>query len=217
MEKRTKHRIIGLFTILGLITVLLPFFDVLNEAPQSNKLTNVPAFPNQAIEIVASKQSIDGHNSMPKIEQTSISSMASSASIISNKPMLLADVKNETDYSDKVNKILHKTVATKHTARAVMITGATIDKNGLLKLKNAAWVIQIGAFKDKTNAIKLVNELRANGYKAFIQQVNSSFGNRTRVYIGPELKQSTEFALADQLKREKKIQGIVIKYQPLEI
>ncbi len=101
--------------------------------------------------------------------------------------------------------------------KSVAIVDAPIDVNGLAKLRNAAWVIQIGSFKDKGNALRLVNQLRAKGYRAFIQQVSSDFGNGTRVFIGPEPKQNTARALATQLESNMHIRGIVISYKPLAL
>lgn len=55
-------------------------------------------------------------------------------------------------------------------------------------LNNVAWVIQLGSFKNKANALRLVNELRASGYRAFIKQIPATFGQSTRVFVGPEKK-----------------------------
>ena len=88
-----------------------------------------------------------------------------------------------------------------------------VNSDGLLSLKNAVWVIQVGSFKNKANALRLVNQLRASGYKAFIQQ----FANNTRVFVGPEIKQGSARALASRLESELQIRGIVLSYKPLAL
>lgn len=88
-----------------------------------------------------------------------------------------------------------------------------LDDNGLFKLKNPVWVIQIGSFQNKTNALKLVNKVRAKGYPAFIQQIAAN----TRVYVGPESKQASARKLADHLKNELQLNGVVISYKPLTL
>lgn len=88
-----------------------------------------------------------------------------------------------------------------------------IDNNGLFKLKNSAWVIQLGSYKNKTTALRLVNRLRSNGYNAFIQQASSG----TSVYVGPESKQEIARSIAARLEYEMKIQGFVISYKPLTL
>lgn len=91
------------------------------------------------------------------------------------------------------------------------------DSNGLLKLNQAAWVIQVGSFDNKASALRLVNNLRENGYRAFIQQVPGSRGDSTQVFVGPENRQTLARALATQLYSDMKVQGIVISYQPFSL
>jgi DedD protein len=91
------------------------------------------------------------------------------------------------------------------------------DSNGLLKLNQVAWVIQVGTFKAKGPAMHLVNQLRENGYRAFIQQLPSSDGSSTQVFVGPENRQHLARALATQLQDDMKVKGIVISYQPFSL
>src|SRR3990167_462331 len=81
----------------------------------------------------------------------------------------------------------HKIAVTK-IKHANKIKFEPIDNNGLIKLKNAAWVIRMGSFKNKEHALRLVNRLRANGYAAFIQETNTALGDTTRGYVGRESK-----------------------------
>lgn len=90
---------------------------------------------------------------------------------------------------------------------------ATVEEEGIFKLKSAVWVIQLGSFKNKTNALRLVNQLRASGYRAFIQQADAN----TRVFVGPENKQNAARSLADQLENDLHLKGIVISYKPLTL
>ena len=89
--------------------------------------------------------------------------------------------------------------------------------HGLLKLNSPIWVIQLGSFKNKTNAVHLVDQLRSNGYKAFIHRVDSTFGETTRVYVGPEPKQTSAKALANRLEQDMHLHGIVVSFQPLAL
>lgn len=83
----------------------------------------------------------------------------------------------------------------------------------LVQLKNSAWVVQMGSFKNKTNAIRLTNKLRAEGYKAFTREVKSTL----RVYVGPEFKQASAASLANKLQQELNMHGIIVSYNPLEL
>jgi DedD protein len=87
----------------------------------------------------------------------------------------------------------------------------TFDKNSLFKLKSPVWVIQIGSFKNKENAIRLVNKLRMNGYRAFIQQASAY----TQVFVGPEGKHNSAKLLKRQLETDMHISGMLVSYKPL--
>jgi cell division septation protein DedD len=95
------------------------------------------------------------------------------------------------------------TTASKHTA----------SHQDLVNLKNPAWAVQMGSFKVKINAERLANRLRAQGYKAFTREVRSS----TRVYVGPEFKQTAAVSLAQKLEQNLNMHGLVVAYHPLEL
>lgn len=78
---------------------------------------------------------------------------------------------------------------------------------------SAAWVVQMGNFSIRQNAVHLANVLEASGYKAFIQDVTFSNGKvRTRVYIGPEFKQASATRLSKDIKQKLSMQGFVVPY-----
>lgn len=94
------------------------------------------------------------------------------------------------------------------------LANKTVKNNHLFNIQDPSWVIQVGSFKNKTAALKVVNQLRASGYRAFIQQFASG-DDSTRVFVGPENKQVHARQLAQDLNAKMHLQGIVISYQPL--
>lgn len=92
-----------------------------------------------------------------------------------------------------------------------------LTDDGLMQLKKAAWVIQLGSFKNKANALKLVNKLRSRGYRAFIQKYSADTGQQTRVFVGPEHQQKSARLVAAELKKGMKLHGIVISYKPFTL
>lgn len=84
--------------------------------------------------------------------------------------------------------------------------------------KKPAWVVQMGSFKDKSNAHRLADQLKASGFKVFTKVVTSPAGNvRTRVYIGPEFKQASAQQLTTKIQRETKLQGFVLPYKSIAL
>lgn len=117
-----------------------------------------------------------------------------------------------------VAKKLAKAAAPAKTLASATATALNLpkhdDNNGLLKLNQAVWVIQVGSFENKTKALQFVNSLRENGYRAFIQSVPSSEGDMTQVFVGPENRQQLARSLAAQLNTDMNVKGIVVSYQP---
>lgn len=266
MERKTKHRILGVFAILALIVILLPLFQNGNELPTETKLVKAPPFPDQSVQVPTPLQASADHPVIPVQTPQVENEMAEQNDIISTtrptvvndltpaqeenpsskatelEPALApedddfktqtisatqksdngtptvktAEVKKSRLVSAEKNKLAAK-LAKADKKLSAMAIKAPLTDNGLVELKNAVWVIQIGSFKNKANALRLVNQLRANGYRAFIQHISNTFGDNTRVFVGPEYKHHSARALASRLESDMHIRGIVISYKPLTL
>lgn len=74
-----------------------------------------------------------------------------------------------------------------------------------------AWVVQVGSFSSRENAEKLVGDLKAKAYTAYIESITR--GNPSyRVRIGPLLSKARAQQTADSLQQSLNLQGIVLKY-----
>jgi DedD protein len=286
MENKTKHRILGVMVILGLIVILMPLFDSSSSDPKSEvALVSSPPFPDQAVTLdnsdiqqpiqtqqvasqnaatqapdmsgaphpddatlplaaadVSSNKVLDGADiaanpmaippRLPAETTSSLNAEPSSAEEVGpSQPLANTDSNDQgqtqpgVTEKSKVKSTAVKAADIKKSQRiekdnkaslaAIKKSVAVVDQ--LSKLKQAAWVIQVGSYKNKANALRLVNQLRSNGYTAFIQDVSSEEGRHTRVYVGPESKRKAALSLVDQINKEMNLQGIVISYQPLAI
>lgn len=70
------------------------------------------------------------------------------------------------------------------------------------------YMVQVGAFGERANAVGLRDRLRGAGYKAHVVSGDS----RYRVLVGPELTRSAAEGRRDTLKRRLSINGIVISH-----
>ena len=59
------------------------------------------------------------------------------------------------------------------------------------------FVVQLGAYRDRSNAISLQNKLRSDGYSSFTEKA----GDKTRVRIGPFAQRADAEAALSRLKR----------------
>lgn len=239
MERQIKHRILGILVMIGLVIILLPLFQNGKEVLSKAILVKAPPFPDQALPITPAV--VQTASVTPSITPT-IASAASLSPVPASQPVVDQDQKKQATVSykiiegEKAMSLLKHTTTHQHThakksvvmtkqntkktvspAKVLLPVTASLDDDGLIKLKSAVWVIQIGSFKNKANALKTVNQLRSNGYRAFIQQFSNAFGEHTSVFVGPANNSAAARTLADRLKNEMHIQGIVISYKPLTL
>lgn len=191
--------------------------DVKKDSTNVVNISNVAAEPQKAAaEIPAvvepGKKSEDqGHITSPIVDnKVKAAKIRSIQKKIASRPVKkLANASRVKDLP-----VIHSRI--KKQASLAAYKNSSVDNNGLMDLKSAAYVIQLGSFKQKANALRLVNKLRAKGYRAFIQSVDSSGGN-TRVFVGPEHQQASARLVASQLNKEMQLHGIVISYKPFTL
>ncbi|MES2218548.1 MAG: SPOR domain-containing protein, partial [Pseudomonadota bacterium] len=102
---------------------------------------------------------------------------------ISKTPTIVATAKKPAHAAKKTVA----SAATTAPVKTVASNNAEISAKTVADLKKAAWIVQLGSFKNKLNAERLTNSLRAKGYKAFTLETKSN--GQTRVCVGPEFKQ----------------------------
>ncbi len=71
------------------------------------------------------------------------------------------------------------------------------------------FAVQVGAFADAAAATSLRDKLRAAGFNAFTDSVQTESGKRTRVRVGPAMNRAEADALKAQVKAKAGIDGIV--------
>lgn len=75
-----------------------------------------------------------------------------------------------------------------------------------------AWALQLGSFSQQTNALVLRDQLRAKGYKAFVDKTRKLGLTSYKVKIGPDLDRSKLEKIAQKLQNEEKINSLVITH-----
>jgi cell division septation protein DedD len=106
-----------------------------------------------------------------------------------------ADSKEVIKEKESPKVVVEKTPPTKQDTPPDKSTMPKIDPNG-------RYTVQIGAFQNQTEANKLMNSLKSNGYPAFIKQVETP-DNKTwyRVRVGTFSTKSEALNYGDKLKQ----------------
>ncbi len=74
------------------------------------------------------------------------------------------------------------------------------------------WVIQVGSFSNRANAVELKDKLRKNGFKSFVESFENTGESSHRVRIGPEADRGRAEESLSMLKSKLKINGIIVSY-----
>jgi DedD protein len=74
-----------------------------------------------------------------------------------------------------------------------------------------SYVIQVGSFGGRKNALLLRDKLRKSGFTAFVENVKAQGKLMTRVKVGPVVKRKEAESLLQRLDKEMKLQGQIIK------
>jgi cell division septation protein DedD len=247
MERRTTNRILGALVVIGLVIILLPLFQNGNELSTETTLITTPPFPDQPAQVettmteptpqasvivkpttsdlqkpVVENEAITAANNdvqieLPHNEMLTSESTVNKAQFPETSAAIHLDPVKIINKTTETSSVVKKTSSKSPSLTALKLTRSPIEDNAQMKLNSAVWVLQIGSFKNKSNALRIVNQLRANGYKAFIQKMSTALGEQTRVFVGPEYKRSNARALADRLRSEMHIQAIVVSYKPLTL
>lgn len=84
--------------------------------------------------------------------------------------------------------------------------GSRLDANAL----PVSWSVQLASLSSRSGAENLQKTLRSQGYNAYIRSVDGMH----RVFVGPVIERTEADRLRDQLNRQQKLDGFVVRYRP---
>lgn len=117
----------------------------------------------------------------------------------------------QQNMEDVIQKFAQNLPVTPKTYVADEPTSTTTQPASLGGEVADAWTIQMGAFKDRANAQKVVSQLVSRGYRAYL-------GTHTpgvyRVFVGPEIRRERADQLRDRVATDTGTRGVVVRYLP---
>lgn len=76
-----------------------------------------------------------------------------------------------------------------------------------------SYVVQVGSFSDKNNALALRDKLRKAGFPAFAENITAQGKTMVRIKVGPVLKKSEAEQMQSKLSKDLGIQGKVYTHR----
>ena len=199
MERRLKERLIGAAVLVMLAVIFIPM--ILSDSSETEvkiEKSNIPARPAE--------------NFNSRIIPLKESDLTPVPVEVGNKKVEPVEVSAEP-VKEKIEPAPAEAVAASAKQKSSNISTAPVSAGADSKPVGAtAWVVQLGSFQNNENASTLNEKLRKAGYPAFVEPLKRNTGMAYRVRVGPELLRSDAQKLQEKLKKEMKIEGIVIRY-----
>ncbi|PCH59196.1 MAG: hypothetical protein COC19_07415 [SAR86 cluster bacterium] len=206
MNQSTKQRIVGTVVLIAVGLIVLPMvFDGQGsyQRPIESRIPNPPV-----ITLLAQPQpqrpTIVADSDAILIEATRVS------------PTVTTVVAASTDDAE-IEPNAEPAQVDSSEQSGVQIANSTpvfsritsLDEKGLPQ----AWSVRLGAYSDTDNANKLVEQLKAAGFKAYIREIVSGQGMLTGVFVGPWVERSKVDQYQQQLQQQFPPAGIVVPFE----
>ena len=76
-----------------------------------------------------------------------------------------------------------------------------------------AWTVQLGSFNNDDNARTLIEELRKEGYPAYLERRFEDEVTVFKVRVGPEIRREDAENLRTRLEQDFAMKGMILRYQ----
>lgn len=169
MASAFHNRLVGTIILVALAVIFLP--DILDGEKSSNKqvFVDIPNRPElkgqQRVEEFPLEQVKQAVNRTVEIVNEPAVDDEATASQPTEEQQAIVQIQSKPDVNDF----------------------PVADPTPVEKV-SAGWVIQLGSFRHQKNVRELLNKLESAGYRVFTRQVQTSAGELTKVFVGPDLQ-----------------------------
>ena len=103
-------------------------------------------------------------------------------------------------------------VEPKKSSATAKIKPAKPPKDGKKASHVKVWVVQVGSFGNRANALALQKKLRRHKFPAFVEFVKNKAGSVYRVRVGPEAKRANSEKVLQAILKKLEIKGVVLSH-----
>jgi len=207
-----KQRMVGALVLIAVAVIFLPMLFTRQDETQHVQV-DAPAAPqapaSQQVQVepvpVPEPEPIPGENDASAGNQPPAMPIAPAPAVQSAPaaPAAKAPVKTAAPVATPAPAPAPAPAAPA-VAKAAPSSG--VDANGL----SVSWSVQLASMSNRANADNLQKTLRTQGYNAYIRTADGV----NRVFVGPLIERAEADRLRDQLDKQQKLKGIVVRFQP---
>jgi len=196
LDNGLKQRMVGALVLLALAVIFLPM--LLSREDESQRIqVDAPAMPE-----------------MPEAPEVELQPVAVP------QPHILTDESIDVEAAPSLEP--GEPVVAQQPAAPITPAAPTTAPEPVLTPPQAAprkldanslpisWSVQLASLSSSEGAQKLQRTLRSQGYNAYIRSVDGM----NRVFVGPLIERAEADRLRDQLNRQHKLNGFVVRFQP---
>lgn len=201
MREGLKQRLVGAFVLVALAVIFLPGIFREQQGHQVDTRSQIPVQPQvEIVEFTAPEPQQDVEPA-PAPETMFLPSEVSEPEGVSNVTTVPAS-------SAPASSAPASSAAAQSSSSAA--PPLTLNEKGIPE----AWVVQVVSLSNKAAAIKLRDELQADGYKAFVREVTTASGTFNRLFIGPKLDKAEAMAIKADLDKRLSVSAQVRRFEP---
>ncbi|PJI49664.1 MAG: cell division protein [Pseudomonas sp.] len=210
LDKGLRQRVVGALVLLALAVIFLPMLfsreddvrQVVVEAPVMPKPPAMPTVEVQPTE-VPEPQAEDVEDAVPPAQV--VPAPAPSAPIAS-QPAQSPQPKPPATQPAAPKPAAPAPQPAQASAAPAPQPAQRLDSNNL----PVSWSVQLASLSNRARADELQKSLRSQGYNAYVR----SFDGMNRVFVGPVVERAEADRLRDQLGKQQKLNGFVVRFQP---
>ncbi|AZV75808.1 SPOR domain-containing protein [Coxiella burnetii] len=193
MEIKAKQRLIGALVLLAIVAIFLPLLFH-NPRPSTGltMTTTIPPAPDKPVVQLQLPPSAP-----PPVET----------------PLLQTNTVDLTPKQPIVQPSLPPVMPVPQPKKVVKVNKPH-SLESLLSKTPTAWIIQVASFVNPDYAKHLLQQLRAKGFDAYLQESHEG-KVITRVFIGPEINRDKINKIQKELKQQMRLNGVIKKYYPV--
>ncbi|OOE13610.1 cell division protein [Stutzerimonas degradans] len=194
LDKGLKQRMVGALVLIALAVIFVPMLFT-REDDLRHVVVDAPAMPSTppVAQIEIEPVEVPEPKSIPEgfeiVEDNASAQAAAVPSAVPTESPAVAE-------SEQVEA----------PAQANPVPQPRVDADNL----PVSWSIQLASLSNRASAEKLQKTLREQGYNAYIRTADGM----NRVFVGPLIERDEANRLRDQLQRQQKLNGFVVRFKP---